>query len=367
MNTNKVTIEKWVYGGHGLSRVSGRVWLTRFVLPGEVVEVEPIDKLHARVIEIQKPSEIRVPAPCPYFATCGGCHYQHAPYSYQLEQKVAIVREVMRRIGKFEAPEEIEVIYGPEWQYRNRVQLHHSRGRVGFLRSGSHELCAITHCPISSPRLNEVIGELAGGGLPHYVRTLEVFTNETEVMRGGRPASIEYPAAGFQFRVSGRSFFQVNRFLVDALVNSVVADADSAVDLYAGVGLFSLPLARRCRHVVAVEGGASAATDLRFNAERAGREIEVQHANVEEWIAGLEVAPALLTADPPRAGLGKIVTRHILRLRPPRVHIVACDPTTLARDLAAFLSNGYRIGRMTVIDLFPQTYHVETVVHLSAS
>jgi 23S rRNA (uracil1939-C5)-methyltransferase len=364
---NRITIEKWVYGGHGLARDEGRVVLTPFVLPGEVADVEQDDKLHARLVQIERPSDIRIQPGCPYFADCGGCHYQHAPYEYQLKQKVEIVREVMRRIGKFDAPEQIGVIAGTEWQYRNRVQLHHSRGRVGFLKAGSHDLCPIRHCPISSPQINAVIGDLSKRDLPHYVRTIEVFTNGTEVMVGGKPEAIDYVAAGFTFRVSARSFFQVNRFLIDALVEATVADAESVVDLYAGVGLFSLPLAQRCKEVTAVEANASAVSDLKFNAARAGLDIKVQHANVDDWIAALDVAPELLVADPPRAGLGKTVTKHIVRLRPPRIHIVACDPTTLARDLAVLLNNGYRIDQMLVADLFPQTYHMETIVHLSAS
>ena len=364
---NRITIEKWVYGGHGLARDGGRVVLTPFVLPGELVEVEPVDKLHARLVRVERPSDIRIVPGCPYFGDCGGCHYQQAPYAYQLEQKVAIVREVMRRIGKFDAPADIDVISGPEWQYRNRVQLHHSRGRIGFLRAGSHDLCPITHCPISSPRINEAIGDLARRGLPPHVRTVEVFTNEADVMIGGKPGSIDYTAAGHTFRVSANSFFQVNRFLIDALVNATVGDADAVVDLYAGVGLFSLPLAQRCKHVIAVEGGRSAAADLEFNARRAGLGVQVHHANVDQWIGAREVTPELLVADPPRAGLGKTVTNHIIRLKPPRIHIVACDPATLARDLAVLLSNGYRIDRMIVVDLFPQTYHMETLVHLSAS
>jgi 23S rRNA (uracil1939-C5)-methyltransferase len=367
MDTKRITIEKWVYGGHGLARDEGRVVLTPFVLPGEIAAVEQVDRLHSRLVRIDRASEIRIEPDCPYFGDCGGCHYQHAPYEYQVQQKVAIVREVMRRIGKFDAPAEIDVIAGPAWNYRNRVQLHHSRGRIGFLRAGSHELCAITHCPISSPRINEVIGDLTRRGLPAHVRTVEVFTNEIDVIVGGKPTDIEYRAAGQTYRVSAGSFFQVNRFLIDALVDVTVAGAGSAVDLYAGVGLFALPLAKRCNRVIAVEGSASAVADLKFNARRAGLEIEVHHANVDEWIGTLDAAPALVVADPPRAGLGKTVTRHMVRLRPQRIHIVACDPATLARDLAVLLSNDYRIDRFVVADLFPQTYHMETVVHLSAS
>ena len=369
-----VTIEKLVYGGEGLARNEGRVVLTPFVLPGERAEVERTNNLHARLMRLETASEVRVVPGCPYFQVCGGCHYQHAPYDYQLQQKVAILREVMQRIGKFAAPHDIEVISGPEWQYRNRVQLHYARGRIGYLEAGSQRLCPIAKCPISSARVNEVIAELDRMArerkFPSYLQSVEVFTNENDVhLSGLEERPLEYSAAGYTFRVSPRSFFQVNRFLVDALVSAAIGDVNvsTALDLYAGVGLFSLPLAGRCKHVVAVEGGRSAAADLRANAERAGAQIDIHHAAVDDYIASLDSTPGLLLADPPRAGLGKLVTQHIIRLMPPRLHIIACDPTTLARDLTALLSSGYRINRMILVDLFPQTYHLETVVHLSAS
>jgi len=393
--TEIVTIEKLVYGGHGLARNEGRVVLTPFVLPDERVEVERTDKLHARLVRIESASDRRVDAPCPYFSFCGGCHYQHAPYTYQLEQKMAILREVMQRIGKFAVPVDIEIVSAPEWQYRNRVQLHYADGRIGYLEAGSHRLCPISKCPISSPRINEVIAVLdrmaRDRRFPTFLRSLEVFTNERDVqlnivdsakpvarrffdwcaqeIPGFQMGALKYDTAQHTFRVSPRSFFQVNRFLTDALVNVAIGDATGtlALDLYAGVGLFSLPLASRFERVVAVEGGASAVADFEVNAEHVKAEIELHHTDVEKYIADVDAAPDLLLADPPRSGLAKEVTRHIVRLRPPRVHLVACDPTTLARDLAVLLGSGYRIERMVLVDLFPQTYHMETVVHLLAS
>jgi 23S rRNA (uracil1939-C5)-methyltransferase len=158
----------------------------------------------------------------------------------------------------------------------------------------------------------------------------------------------------------------VNRFLIDRMVDAGLADAegDTAIDLYAGVGLFSLPLARRVRSVTAVESGSSAVHDLEFNAERASLPIQVERTMVESYLEGLSATPDFVLADPPRAGLGKGVVGQLLRLRPPRMTIVSCDPATLARDLAALVGSGYRLERVTMIDLFPQTYHIETVVSL---
>ena len=377
-------IEKLVYGGHGLARDNGRVLLTPFVLPGERIIAEPVDKLHARLIRIDEPSPERVPAPCPYYGVCGGCHYQHAPYEFQLTQKREILREVFRRIGKINAPADIRIVRGPEWQYRNRTQLHVQDRQIGYLRMGSHELCPVDHCPISSPKLNEAIAALAEmvrhRRWPPFIRSVELFTNETDVqfnviatdkplarhffdwaaeqIPGHAAGAIPYHAAGETFNVGPRSFFQVNRFLVDALVETAIGDAtgDTAVDLYAGVGLFTIPLTKRFRSVTAVERGPGLV---------ATPGVQSVKSAVDEYVRSLDSAPDFVLTDPPRDGLGKIVTRELLRISPKRLHIVSCDPATLARDLRHLLDGGYAIDLMTLVDLFPQTYHLETVVHLS--
>ena len=225
------------------------------------------------------------------------------------------------------------------------------------------------------------------GRWPRFMHALEIFTDERQVqinvLETARPVArrffdwcgteIEGVVEGAldyedRFRVSSNSFFQVNRFLLDRLVDAALdgASGDTAADLYAGVGLLSLPLARRFREVVAVESGAGAVRDLQFNAERAGlANVRAMQQTAEEYLATLEKPPDFMVVDPPRSGLGKAVVKRLAELKPPRLVIVACDPATLARDLAALLTGGYRIDRMTLVDLFPQTYHLETVVALS--
>jgi 23S rRNA (uracil1939-C5)-methyltransferase len=380
-----ITIEKLVYGGDGLARVEGRVMLMPYVLPGERASVEPQGDLRATLLDVEEPSPQRTTPGCPYFGTCGGCHYQHANYDYQVEQKVAILREVMRRVGKFEAPEHIHRITGPEWQYRNRSQFHIRDGKLGYLKAGSHELVAIEKCPISSPRINECIQALnrmlRDRRFPSFVSEIEVFTSETEtqlnVLQTSRPiaksffdwASDEIPGyvsgpITYQgFRVSYKSFFQVNRFLVDQLVDAAIGDAQgaSALDLYAGVGLFSWPLAEHFERVTAVESSLAAVGDLLHNVPK----VVAARASVDEHLATQVEAPDFVLADPPRAGLGKHAVRHLLRLKPKQINIVACDPATLARDLSPLLSGGYELRDMTLVDLFPQTYHLETIARLS--
>lgn len=387
--SKNVTVEKLVYGGDALARIDGQVVLIPFVLPGEEVEVNTAQAkgkvLRGRDARVLTSSPNRISPGCEYFGNCGGCQYQHAGYSYQLEQKAAILAETLRRLGGLTLDRPIETIASEPWNYRNRIQLHIERGRLGFRRADSHELCAITHCPISSPRLNEVISILTSAirrpEWPNFLRGVELFTNETEVQLNVtetmRPVAARFFSwcaeliPGFVpnalvyngLRVSRGTFFQVNRFLIERLVNEAIGAYTGAavLDLYAGAGLFSIPLAERFQTVTAVERGTSAFADLEHNAQ--GRVTTVK-ASTDEYLEHMTTAPELIVADPPRAGLGGEVTSELLRLRAPKLAIVSCDPATLARDLKT-LTTGYQIERVALIDLFPQTFHFETIVHLS--
>ena len=393
----EVTVEKLVYGGDGLARLDGRVVLTPFVLPGERVRVAPVEEkprlIRARTVDVLEPAPERVEAPCPYFARCGGCHYQQASYEYQLAAKRAILAEELRRLGKIEPPREFDVVSAEPWGYRNRTQVHIVGGRIGFWEARSHKLCAIERCPISSPKINQVLRDIQemtrDRRWPRFLRSLEIFTDEQQVqlnvLETAQPVARRFfdwcaeRIAGFvegpldylgRFRVSGHSFFQINRHLLDELVETAVGaeSGGSALDLYAGVGLFSLSLAKRFQEVTAVESGTAAVRDLLFNAERLGlANVQAQAMTVEQYLRGASRAPDFVLLDPPRAGLGPPVVERLLALRPPRMVIVACDPATLARDLSRLTAGGYRIDALKIVDLFPQTYHVETVAHLSAA
>lgn len=390
-----VTFEKLVYGGDGLARDHGHVILTPFVLSGETAEVEITGKqsqlLRARLKHVVEPSPNRVPAPCPYFGNCGGCHYQHIAYPQQLVEKQLILREALARVGKIEAPAEIHVIAGPEWGYRNRAQFHLEDGRIGYHEAASRRLCAVEQCAILSPKLQEALSGLrrmsGDRRFPRFLQAVELFTNETNlqlnVLSSAKPVArrffdwcaaelpgfldgpLEYAAAGHAFRVSHGAFFQVNRFLVDALVEEALcmAEGETALDLYSGAGLFTLPLAKRFRKVSAVESGVAAWRDLQKNAESAGVSIDALQTSAEGFLESNGGSCDFVLADPPRAGLGKKAVERLLSRKPRRLTIVSCDPATLARDLAMLLKQ-YRLTRMTMVDLFPQTYHIETVAHL---
>jgi 23S rRNA (uracil1939-C5)-methyltransferase len=392
LSQQQLKIEKLVYGGEGLSRGPEGVVLVPFTLAGETVEAnvgaQEKGVLRGRLLSVDEPSADRVPPRCEYFTHCGGCHYQQGAYEAQLAAKRAILEETLLRFGKITAPGSIDIISGDPWGYRNRIQLHFEDGRMGFRAARSKTLVEIDHCPISSPKLNECIGKLAlmvrNTRWPRFLRTVELFTNEESVqlnvLETERPVAkrfFEWCAGEIQpfamaplnyagFQVSKGSFFQVNRFLVDRLVKEVTGaeEGGTALDLFAGVGLFSLPLAKRFQRVIAVESGSGAIRDLEANAGRIAETVESAQSSVDQFLESFAEPCDLVVADPPRAGLGKLAVKRLIALGPKRITLVACDPATLARDLAPMLSAGYALEKLVMIDLFPHTYHIETVAKL---
>jgi len=423
----EVTIEKLIYGGEGLAHHDGSTIFVPFVLPAERVVVAPVEQkkkfIRARVERVLEPSPDRAAAHCPHFTVCGGCDYQHIAYDAQLKYKREILRETLRRIGRIDWTGEITAHPSPPWGYRNRAQWklrpigENAAGgmAIGYLRANSSALCAVEDCPILSPLLLKTFLALrsvaAEGMFPRELREIEAFAgvNDTKILLtatfAGFPSRkqeladnlkrilpelesllfhdptrermeldgaghIEAEAAGSKYRVGHFSFFQVNRFLVDELVKEVAEpenDGRLALDLFAGVGLFSVALAQRFSRVVAVESNPAAARDLEFNASGrplGGRAVEVRSADVEPFLAKFKDHPDLVVLDPPRAGLTPSIVRSLARVAPPRITYVSCDPPTLARDLAAFTGSGYEISGVHLFDLFPQTFHMEAVVHL---
>ena len=447
-----LSIEKLIYGGDGLARLPsdergrGKAVFVPFVLAGEKVEATLVEQkpgfARARVNQIVEPSAQRIPPACPYFARCGGCHYQHASYEHQLEIKKEILRENLRRMAKLELPCEIEVHPSPAWNYRNRSRLQvrvAPEFAVGYFKFGSHQLLPVEECPISSPLINRGIAALwqvgRSGNGPAGLREIELFANsddrqllvmvsctteakrslvkawaeevraampdiagvsafrEAQSSKAGAPEEtllslgedhLIYRTEKSNYRVSAGSFFQTNRHLTDELVKSVTQgqSGELALDLYAGGGLFSTALAGDFRHIVSVEPSQTAFADLSYNLAKNGEAVK---ATAEQYLSGRrnseagneessgsEAAlpnsarkPDLVIVDPPRSGLGERVARGAAALGASRIAYVSCDPATLARDLVLLLSAGYRVERAHVVDLFPQTYHLETVLHLS--
>jgi 23S rRNA (uracil1939-C5)-methyltransferase len=406
-------------------RGPGKTVFVPFVLEGEQVEAALTDQkpgfARARLESVLEPSPHRVQARCPYFRRCGGCQYQHMNYEHQLEIKASILRETLKRTAKINLPCELQIHPSPEWNYRNRTRLKiqtQPEFALGYYKFRSHELLPVEECPISSPLINRAIAEVwaAGRSSPTFsaLSEIEFFADHADaallieaycqpgtlkadaqqiadtlantlpevkgvvafeqllkqthepkrLAAAGQPA-ILYQTKLCSYHVSAGSFFQVNRFMVDELVSVVTSGGAGqvALDLYAGVGLFSAVLARSFAQVIAVEASQTSYSDLRQNVPQ---EVKAVRATTEQYLAQVSgIKPDLVVVDPPRSGVGEGAVRNLAKLGAPRITYVSCDPSTLARDLRILLSLGYQIAAAHMIDLFPQTYHLESIFHLA--
>jgi 23S rRNA (uracil1939-C5)-methyltransferase len=359
----------------------------------------------------------RVQPKCRYFGTCGGCSYQHTDYATQLNWKLTILRETLER-GGVRVEGEIGMVSAEPWSYRNRVRMaFDAAGNPGYRGRRSHGVIAVSECPIAAPVLIEAANafvEVRRRIAPALQATeIALFCNADEsallasvfvaragkarldelanalkervprligmelVVEGGKgqqprtvatwgASAMNYAAAGFDYRVDHGAFFQVNRWLVDGLVERVTAGRKGklAWDLFAGVGLFARRLSATFERVIAVESAPTAIAGLEANLEgSAGTAVRAQ---TQDFLrrGGKGQTPELIVVDPPRTGLGAEVTTLLASTGADEIVYVSCDPATLARDLRGLTGAGYKIEAITLCDLFPQTYHLETVVEL---
>jgi 23S rRNA (uracil1939-C5)-methyltransferase len=431
----QLTIEKLIYGGDGLARLPadehgpGKAVFVPFVLEGERIEASLLDQKRSfargRAEAILQASPHRVEPICPYFLRCGGCHYQHTSYEHQLEIKIAVLKENLRRTAKLELETSVTIHPSPPWKYRNRTRLKVRTApefALGYYKLGSHELLAVEECPVSSLLINRAIAAFWKMGrertVPDGIHEVEFFVNaeDTELLveascEPGTPSTpvrewagvvqgalpeitgmvvfkarpsgmtapvVPNPMASFgareityrtddaSYRVSAGAFFQINRHLINDLVKIVVQECsgDRALDLYAGVGLFSTILSRRFAQVIAVEASQTSHADLLYNSPD---NVKAVRATTVDFLRGVarKLKPDLVVVDPPRSGLGESVVQSLVGLGAHRITYISCDPATASRDLAGLLSAGYRIEQVHLVDLFPQTYHLESVFHLA--
>ena len=419
--TTLVQIEKPVYGGAFLARIEGKAVFVPHTLPGEQARVRIVEDKRgyatAECEEIVAAADERIVPACRHFGACGGCQYQHAGYETQLKLKQTILRETLER-GGVRAPNEIGVLAADPWGYRNRIRLAFgAAGNPGYRGRRSHAVIPVSECPIATPLLlqgAQAVAEVARQFAPALRPTeLALFCNADESAllaslfvnhptklnfdefarsvadristlkgielvvegRASQPArtlarwgadSLAYRAAGFDYRVDHGAFFQVNRWLVDALVCRVTAGYSGALawDLFAGVGLFARRLATDFARVIAVESAPAAMAAL--DANLSGTKCAAVRAETLAFLRSHNKAarPDLIIVDPPRTGLGAESTALLAAIQAPALVYVSCDPATLARDLRALIASGYAIASLTLADLFPQTFHLETVVHL---
>ena len=410
-----LVIEKPAAGGRMIARHEGAIVLVSAAIPGETVEatVEKVQRgtAWARTSRVVAASADRI-VPRGDWA-CGGNVFSHIRYDRQLAIKRDIIRDGFTRIGRLATPDAITVAASPEDGYRMRARLHVQRGRIGFFREGTHELCdagstrqLLPNTVAAIQRLAEAIASadiavsevemsencaadqravhlLVGEGAdPSRVGTVPALEGLTGASSGaanshraltlwGAPSvtdTIVVPAASGSLAVTltrhAHAFFQSNRFLLADLMAAVVdaVPEGRALDLYAGVGLFSAALAKRGVEVMAIEGDRIAADDLKKNAAVAGGAIEARHQSVETFLAVEKVAPVdCVIVDPPRTGMSKDALARASALRAGRVVYVSCDVATLGRDARTLVDAGYSLRALQAFDLFPNTAHVESL------
>jgi tRNA/tmRNA/rRNA uracil-C5-methylase (TrmA/RlmC/RlmD family) len=400
------TVDGFTHGGEGVVRIEGKAVFVPGTIPGERVVVRVTDDrkrwARAELVEVVEPSPDRVTPPCPYVPDCGGCDLQHVAPPAQRRLKTRVVREQLERLGGLTDPPVADCRpVGDDVRYRTHARLHaDDDGRLGFHRAGSHDVVPIADCLVLSEpaqRLREEVGDDTGAA-EVVVRAHPSTSTRAVVLHPG-PGGLDLPGGDadlllaqpdgttaairgdgvlrervgdVELAFDATSFFQVSPGAAEAIVTEVLAAAGDVSglvvwDLYAGVGLLAVPLARAGAEVLAVEGHAASAEHARANAEANDATVRVEARDVRDVVRRLtipgEVAdvPDVVVLDPPRSGAGEDVCAALAAAMPARIVYVSCDPAALARDAAVFAEHGYRLRHAQPLDLFPMTHHVETV------
>jgi len=401
--TFEVQLDKHTYGGDAMGRLpDARAVFVPFGLPREKVRIrltqEKKNFARGEIIEIIETVPERIDARCRHFSVCGGCHYQKLPYEKQLTAKTEILMDQLKRIGKIEEPPVQKMVACPEpWNYRNHVQFSlDGDGKLGFQRANSNRVIPVAECHLPEDTIGDFWGQLefepetnvervslrAGmdddlmlvlESKDHEAPELEieagisvthVYEDNTVVIAGSD--HIVMNVMGRDFKVSAASFFQVNALMAGKMVEHLLANlpvsptSTTLLDVYCGVGLFSAFFAPKCKAVIGIESSESSCDDFTVNLDEFDN-VELYEGNAENVIPHFEAKPDIVLIDPPRAGLDKSVVDGILKLNPSHIAYVSCDPSTLARDAARMINGGYRLKEVVPFDLFPQTYHIESI------
>lgn len=397
-----VNLEKLVYGGDALGRLSdGRAVFIPFGLPGETVRARIVDEkrghVRADLVELLEPSPKRIMPRCMHFGSCGGCHYQHLSYPEQQTVKTGILRDQLIRLGGIDSPPVKPMASSPfEWNYRNHVQFHLSpSGKLGYVDAHNRSILPISECHLPEAPLNDIwpslefepdLGleriSLRLGVAGEIMLVLESDLPEIPVMDLEADLSVVHINAGDTvvlagdddlvitvnerlFRISASSFFQVNTAMAARMVDYLlthlpVTPRTTLLDVYCGVGLFSAFFAPHVGRLIGIESSSSACEDFTVNLDEF-ENVELYVAMAEDVLPALDVNPDVAIVDPPRAGLEKRALDALLVLAPTLLAYVSCDPSTLARDASRLIDGGYHLTQVTAFDLFPQTYHIESI------
>jgi len=378
-------LDAMTYGGDAIGRAGGKAIFARGGIAGEWGRAEIIEEhdhfARAQVTDVIEPSPERVQPRCPHFGfstnSCGGCTWQHIDYAAQLRFKTEIVREQLRRIGKIADAPVRETLPSPDvWAYRNYAQFSVTRdGQLGFQAARSNRVVPIKVCYIVQPPIAEFLSQQSVAGVSRRVGVERVAVRSSgsrlavTLERGGRRAQSDtrlgFRVKGVPFRVSAKSFFQVNTSLVETLVDLVLnrlnlRGGETVLDAYCGVGLFSRFVAPAAGRVIGIESSHSAVDDAHVNLAQF-EHVDLYEERVEQTLVSLDVPMDAAILDPPRAGCGRQTIEAVMDKQIKRLVYVSCDPATLARDARQLLDGGYRLMDVQPVDMFPHTFHIETV------
>jgi len=392
-----------VYGGEALARLpDGRAVFIPYAMPEEQLRIRLVEDkgryARGEIIEIITPAPDRIQPRCPHFQVCGGCHYQHIPYQVQLEIKERVLADQLRRVGKIDSPPVKTIQPSPSpWNYRNHMQFHVAEdGQLGFLKHRSNELVPIRECHLPEESLNNIWPTFNLEFIPGldriHLRSGEEGQDALIILESQGEETFEFsvdlplsavlqgpggdivlsgddftviPVLDYPFVVSAGSFFQTNTRVAEKLVTDLLdilnLDQDMVcLDVYCGVGLFSAFLAPHVKKVIGIEANPSACEDYLYNL--AGyQNVELYDMPAEDVLPDLKTSPDLILLDPPRSGLSGSVLDSVADLNPKQIVYISCDPATLARDLQRFNKKGYLLEASTPYDMFPQTYHIESL------
>lgn len=411
----RCVIDGLSHNGEGVARIEGKATFVPFTIPGETVDIKIIDEKksfqRARLLQVLNPSADRVEPPCPYYCNCGGCSYQHVKYPRQLELKRQVVQETLKRIGGIETP--VNPVLGMEnpWHYRNKVEWHALKkaGRLvmGYYVNDSRVLMDIGNCLLISPEMQEY-----SSFIKEHAEALRIPDNCEIIVRqssasrdlmlifsGTGASNIDFAKmlnfreaasiysidegisrlhygdqtlpenlTGIEYQVSTLSFFQVNHEQTERMLDIIkeyarLESGDTVLDAYCGTGSIALNLARSSRLVVGVEAFKSAVKDAKRNAfNNHITNCKFIKGACEDIVPGLGEHFNVIVLDPPRAGCNDKLIEAIIKKQPERIVYVSCNPATLARDLAAMAKAKYVVHAVQPVDMFPQTYHVESIV-----
>ena len=382
MDEKEIKIEKVVFGGKGLSRDLGRVTFVPFTLPGERVRVrierQKSDYLEAQAIDILEPHPERVAPDCRYFGVCGGCQLSHASYESQVAMKLEILKETLQR-SDVKHPE-VEIIRSKPFGYRYRAQFKydaHNR-KLGFYEMESNRVVDVQECLCLTPALNEVLRNLRSQVCTRSIsglREIECYENdEQKTAVFFHPQIPELASSGvndltisfrtFRFPIHPNIFLQVNPGMWRVMIQEVESHHEdskqlSALELYCGAGFFTAPLANRFATITACEENADAISFAKKN--HPVKNVDWICTRVENYKFPREVQAVIV--DPPRSGLPQNVLKQLIEIQPAKISYVSCDCTTFGRDLKK-LKELYQVEKLTMLDLFPQTYHFESIALL---